>query len=66
MQASVSGQEIKAVMNKIIPAIINTLQDKTSASRREVALRTLGQIVESSGFVVGRSCFLFLGASVSC
>jgi FKBP12-rapamycin complex-associated protein len=34
---------------QLLPLIIDTLQDQSSVVKREVALRTLGQLAESSG-----------------
>jgi len=36
----------------LFPIIIETLQDQSSATKRIVAFRTLGQLVESMGYVI--------------
>jgi serine/threonine-protein kinase mTOR len=39
-------------MNELLPLIIDTLQDQSSTSKREVALHTLGLLAKSTGYVV--------------
>ncbi|XP_048250308.1 serine/threonine-protein kinase mTOR-like isoform X1 [Haliotis rufescens] len=51
-QAQVSGTEMKKWMDELLPIILDMLQDSSSLQKREVALWTLGQIVESTGSVV--------------
>ena len=36
----------------LLPKIINTLKDQSSATKREVALTTLGQLIKSTGYVI--------------
>ncbi|XP_071144772.1 serine/threonine-protein kinase mTOR-like isoform X1 [Mytilus edulis] len=50
-QAQVSGVEMKKSMDELLPIIIEMLQDSSSLQKREVALWTLGQLVESTGYV---------------
>ncbi|XP_014662370.1 PREDICTED: serine/threonine-protein kinase mTOR-like [Priapulus caudatus] len=50
--AQVSGIEMRKWMDELLPIIIEMLQDSSSSQRREVALWTLGQLVESTGYVV--------------
>ncbi len=39
-------------MTELLPLIIDTLQDQSSTSKREVALHTLGLLSKSTGYVV--------------
>lgn len=39
-------------VDMLLPLIIETLQDQSSSSKREVALRTLGQLASSTGYVI--------------
>jgi FKBP12-rapamycin complex-associated protein len=50
--AVVNGAEVMAHVSDLMPLIIDTLQDLSSSSKREVALRTLGQLAESAGYVI--------------
>ncbi|XP_014771975.1 serine/threonine-protein kinase mTOR isoform X1 [Octopus bimaculoides] len=51
-QAEVSGLEMRKWVDELLPIILNTLQDLTSVEKREVSLWTLGQLIESTGYVV--------------
>ncbi|XP_035824600.1 serine/threonine-protein kinase mTOR isoform X2 [Aplysia californica] len=51
-QAQVSGPDISKWMDQLLPIIMDMLQDSSSLQKREVALWTLGQLVESTGSVV--------------
>lgn len=51
-QAQVSGVEMKKWVNELMPIILDMLQDSSSLPKREVALWSLGQLVESTGYVV--------------
>ncbi|KAH7985997.1 hypothetical protein HPB52_025269 [Rhipicephalus sanguineus] len=51
-QAQVSGTEMRKWMNELLPIIIDMLQDSSSLPKREISLWTLGQLVESTGYVV--------------
>ncbi|RDD40512.1 Serine/threonine-protein kinase mTOR [Trichoplax sp. H2] len=53
-QAQVSGEELIEWIEDLFPIILDILQDSSSSSlnKREVALRTMGQVVESTGYVV--------------
>ena len=50
--AIVTGREMVEHEEKLLPLIIDTLQDHSSVIKREVAMRTLGQLVGSTGSVV--------------
>lgn len=39
-------------LDELMPLIIGNIQDQSSAHKREVAIRTLGQVVSSTGYVV--------------
>ena len=43
---------MKKWMDDLLPIILEMLQDSSSLQKREVALWTLGQLVESTGYVV--------------
>ncbi len=47
--ATVGGADMTPHIPQLLPLIIETLQDQSSAVKREVALRTLGQLAESAG-----------------
>ncbi|XP_048736860.2 serine/threonine-protein kinase mTOR-like [Ostrea edulis] len=51
-QAQVSGIEMRKWMDELLPLILEMLQDSSSLQKREVALWTLGQLVESTGYVI--------------
>ncbi|XP_041480411.1 serine/threonine-protein kinase mTOR-like [Lytechinus variegatus] len=51
-QAQVSGIEMKKWMDELCPIMLDMLQDSALLRKREVALWTLGQLVESTGYVV--------------
>jgi len=50
--ARVGGEAMAPYIDQLLPLIIDTLQDKSSVVKREVALRTLGQLAESTGYVI--------------
>lgn len=50
--AVVGGEDILPHIHELVPLIIDTLQDQSSIMKREVALRTLGQLIESTGYVI--------------
>ncbi|XP_057312523.1 serine/threonine-protein kinase mTOR-like [Hydractinia symbiolongicarpus] len=50
--AQVSGVEMRKYIDELFLVIIDMLQDASSLAKREVALWTLGQLVESTGYVV--------------
>jgi FKBP12-rapamycin complex-associated protein len=51
-QAIVSGTEMKKWIDELFPIILDAIQDSSSHQKREVALWTLGRLVENSGYVV--------------
>ncbi|KAL2872445.1 putative TOR pathway phosphatidylinositol 3-kinase TorA [Aspergillus lucknowensis] len=50
--ASIGGGDMKAYLPKLMPIILDSLQDLSSHAKREAALRTLGQIASNSGYVI--------------
>eukprot|EP01117_Protostelium_nocturnum_P014316 TRINITY_DN5444_c0_g1_i3.p1 TRINITY_DN5444_c0_g1~~TRINITY_DN5444_c0_g1_i3.p1 ORF type:complete len:2209 (+),score=787.54 TRINITY_DN5444_c0_g1_i3:161-6787(+) len=50
--ASVTSEYLKSHLNELLPLIIETLQDQSSPSKREVAIKTLGQLAEHTGYVI--------------
>ncbi|XP_076451616.1 serine/threonine-protein kinase mTOR-like isoform X2 [Babylonia areolata] len=50
--AQVSGTALRDYTSQLLPLIIDMLQDSSSVQKREMALWSLGQLVESTGCVV--------------
>ncbi|KAJ1552279.1 phosphatidylinositol kinase- protein kinase tor1, partial [Nowakowskiella sp. JEL0078] len=50
--AQVGGQDMIRHLEELMPMIIETLQDQSAPTKRETALRTLGQLVSSTGWVI--------------
>eukprot|EP00795_Rhopilema_esculentum_P000207 gene207-9842_t len=50
--AQVSGCEMRKYVDELFTVIIEMLQDASSLVKREVALWTFGQLVESTGYVI--------------
>ncbi|XP_064598762.1 serine/threonine-protein kinase mTOR-like [Liolophura sinensis] len=50
--AQVSGVDIRKWVDELLPIILEMLQDSSALQKREVALWSLGQMVESTGYVV--------------
>uniref|UniRef100_T1ISC3 Serine/threonine-protein kinase TOR n=1 Tax=Strigamia maritima TaxID=126957 RepID=T1ISC3_STRMM len=50
--AQVSGIEMRKWIDDLLPIIMDMLQDSSSVTKREIALWTLGQLVESTSYVV--------------
>ncbi|KAL2621813.1 hypothetical protein R1flu_002018 [Riccia fluitans] len=50
--ARVGGCAMRPYLGELMPLIVDALLDGASASKREVAVATLGQVVESTGYVV--------------
>jgi len=57
--ATVGGEDMGPHIPQLLPLIIETLQDQSSVVKREIALRTLGQLAESAGAACS-------GHSISC
>ena len=50
--ATVGGEDMRPYIPKLMPIIIEALQDQSSSAKREAALRTLGQLASNSGYVI--------------
>ncbi|TVY35909.1 Serine/threonine-protein kinase [Lachnellula subtilissima] len=50
--ATVGGEDMLPYIDKLMPIIIEALQDQSSPAKREAALRTLGQLASNSGYVI--------------
>ncbi|KAI9303923.1 armadillo-type protein [Cunninghamella echinulata] len=50
--ATVSGEDMIPHLDELLPLIMETLQDQSSSSKREAALKTLGQLASNTGFVI--------------
>ncbi|KAI9850778.1 MAG: phosphatidylinositol kinase- protein kinase tor1 [Thelocarpon superellum] len=50
--ATVGGEEMIPYIPELMPIILEALQDLSSHSRRDAALRTLGQLASNSGYVI--------------
>jgi serine/threonine-protein kinase mTOR len=50
--ATVGGEEMLPYIPRLMPIIIETLQDQSSPAKREAALHTLGQLASNSGYVI--------------
>ncbi|OQR67589.1 serine/threonine-protein kinase mTOR-like [Tropilaelaps mercedesae] len=51
-QAEVSGPEMSQYLEELMPIVLEMMQDHVSVEKRDMALWTLGQLVESTGNVV--------------
>ena len=50
--ATVGGEDMLPYVPELMPIILDALQDLSSHSRRDAALRTLGQLASNSGYVI--------------
>ncbi|CCF58185.1 hypothetical protein KAFR_0E00310 [Kazachstania africana CBS 2517] len=50
--AVVGGSDIKKHLDKLMPLIISTFQNQSNSFKRNAALKTLGQIAGSTGYVI--------------
>ncbi|TRX94249.1 hypothetical protein FHL15_004716 [Xylaria flabelliformis] len=50
--ATVGGEDMLPYKSKLMPIIIDALQDQSSIAKREAALHTLGQLASNSGYVI--------------
>jgi FKBP12-rapamycin complex-associated protein len=50
--SNVGGSEMRGYLSQIMPIILDALQDLSSHTKREAALRTLGQLASNSGYVI--------------
>lgn len=50
--AVVGGEDLKPFIPDLMPLILETFQDQSSSFKRDAALKTLGQIASSTGYVI--------------
>ncbi|CAK9439599.1 uncharacterized protein LODBEIA_P36990 [Lodderomyces beijingensis] len=50
--AVVGGEDLKPFIPDLMPLILDTFQDQSSSYKRDAALKTLGQLSSSSGYVI--------------
>lgn len=50
--SKVGGEEMKPFHEKLMKLLLDTLQDQSSTIKRDAALKTLGQLSSSSGYVI--------------
>lgn len=50
--AVVIKEDTSPYLDHLMPLIIDNIQDQSSAHKREIALRTLGQLASSTGYVI--------------
>lgn len=48
----VGGADMIRYIGEVLPFVVETLSDQSSSTKRTIAVRTLGQIIESTGYVV--------------
>lgn len=48
----VGGEDLKPFIPELMPLIIDTFQDQSSSYKRDAALKALGQLASSSGYVI--------------
>jgi len=46
------GEEMIPYLDDLFPMIIETLQDQSNITKREVALKTLGQLASNTGYII--------------
>ncbi|KAB5566179.1 armadillo-type protein [Coniochaeta sp. 2T2.1] len=49
---TVGGEDMLPYKDKLMPIIIDALQDQSSTSKRQAALHTLGQLASNAGYVI--------------
>lgn len=50
--ATIGGEDMRQYLPQVMPIILDALQDLSSHSKREAALRTLGQLASNVGYVI--------------
>ncbi|SSD60463.1 probable Serine/threonine-protein kinase TOR2 [Saccharomycodes ludwigii] len=50
--ATVGGEDIMPFLTDLMPLIISCFQDQSNSFKRDAALKTLGQVAASSGYVI--------------
>ncbi|ORX52573.1 phosphatidylinositol kinase Tor2 [Piromyces finnis] len=46
------GEDMVSYLDDLFPMIIETLQDQSNITKREVALKTLGQLASNTGYII--------------
>lgn len=49
---TVGGEDMLQYKDRIMPVLVDALQDQSSMVKREAALRTIGQLASNSGYVI--------------
>lgn len=49
---NVGGEEMLRYKDRLMPILVDALQDQSSLVKREAALRTIGQLASNSGYVI--------------
>jgi FKBP12-rapamycin complex-associated protein len=50
--SNVDSESVKPYMGEMFPLILECIKDQSSATKREVAIKTLVSILENTGFVI--------------
>lgn len=50
--ARVGGEELEPYLDQLFPVIFDTLQDQSSVTKREAALKTIGQLASNTSYVI--------------
>ncbi|KAK2737357.1 phosphatidylinositol kinase- protein kinase tor1 [Myotisia sp. PD_48] len=50
--ATIGGEDMRKYLPQLMPIILEALQDLSSQSKREAALKTLGQLASNAGYVI--------------
>jgi len=58
--AQVSESEMRLWSPELLPILLDMLTDASLPAKREVALWTLAQLIESTGYVENRLCCYFI------
>jgi hypothetical protein len=62
--AQVSESEMRLWSPELLPLLLDMLGDSSLPAKREIALWTLAQLIESTGYDPHNPCFLFLSKSM--
>lgn len=50
--AQVGGEDLVVYLPDLVPLILETLQDQSSSTKRDAALKSLGQLASNTGYVI--------------
>ena len=53
------GFKMRPYLGELMPLIVDALMDGASVIKREVAVTTLGEVVQSTGYTLPVSCLLY-------